>query len=199
MKNKSIILNTIFIIANIGIAANCIYYGFFWLIPDNRVSGILGAFLGFQLSHLFRFWGMANSDFETTNINKENAMKMWRYIIMIFSLAALAIQLMYINHIIESLKFFASYFLIWMIITGNFRSTIDPILETLTVYSEDEDVRRKTQRFSGKFTFFSGIIGVILVAVLPQNVSIYIAGCLFFVSTIFPEFYAKYLFKKKFA
>ena len=197
MKNKSLFLNTIIIIVNIGIVAICIYEGFFGLITDSKVSGILGAFLGFQLSHLFRFWGIANSDFGI-NINKARAIEVWQYIILIFSIVALSMQLMYINHTLESYKFFASYFLIWMIVTGNFRATIDPILETLTVYSEDEDVRRKTQRLSGKFTFFSGIIGVILVVILPQNLSIYIAGFLFFVSTILPEFYAKYIFKQKF-
>jgi hypothetical protein len=199
MKNKSLLLNSIIIIINIGIVTICIYYGFFGSISNNTVAGLLGGFLGFQFSHLFRYLGMTNSDFENTNINKEKAMKMWRYIILIFSVVAFTMQLMYVHQIIESLKIFSLYFLSWMIVTGNFRATIDPILETLTVYSEDDDVKRKTQRFSGKFTFISGIIGVILVLILPQNLSIYIAAFLFFVSTILPEFYAKHLFKQKYA
>ena len=199
MKNKSIILNTIIILTNVGIAFTSIFYGFFGSTINNTVAGLLGALLGFQLSILLRYLGMTKSDFESTHINKEKAMKTWKLIIMIFSILAFAIQLLYIYQVIENIKIFTSYFLIWMIVTGNFRATIDPLLETLTVYTEDDDVKRKTLRFSGKLTFFSGIIGMALIFFLPQNLSIYVAGFLFFISTILPEFYAKHIFKQKYA
>ena len=198
MKNKSLVLDTSIIIINICISFVTAYFVFMGKENSGIISGLLGAFLGFQFSHVFRYWGMKLSDFGTSQIDKEKAMKTWQYIIFIFSIAMLFLQFCYINHIFESLKFASLYFLAWMIITGNFRATTDPILETLSVYN-NEDVKRKTQRFSGKFSFFFGIIGVVLVLILPQKLGLYVCAFLFFFSTLLPAFYANIIFNKKYA
>lgn len=200
MKKKSLVLDASIIIINICISFVTVYFVFMGKENSGIISGLMGAFLGFQFSHLFRYWGMKLSDFGTSQINKEKAMKTWQYIIFTFSIAMLFLQFCYIDHIFESLKFASLYFLAWMIITGNFKATTDPILETLSIYTDDdEDVKRKTQRFSGKFSFFFGIIGVVLVLILPQKLGLYICIFLFFISVLLPAFYAKIIFNKKYA
>jgi hypothetical protein len=199
MKNKSIILDATIILVSVAIVAVCFGYVYFTSITDGVIPGLLGVFLGFQMSHLFRYWGMKESDFAATHIDKNRAMKTWQYITLTFSIMALIMQLLYINYTIENLKFFSAYFLIWMIVTGNFRATIDPILETLSIYIDDPDIKRKTLRFSGKCTFFCGIGGLIMVLILPQKLGVYFCGGLIFVSSIIPEFYAKMIFKRKYA
>ena len=199
MKIKSIVLDTIIILINLGIIFTTVYEGFEDLVTDRRVSGLLGAFVGFQLAQLFKYWGMKFSRFGMSHIDKEKAMETWQYITLVFSIVALMFQSLYINHTFENLKPAALFVFAWMIVTGNFRANIDPILETLSVYTDDEDIRRKTQRFSGKLSFFCGIMGAFLILVLPQNYVFCVCVSFYVLSIILPEFYAKIIFSKKYA
>lgn len=87
-----------------------------------------------------------------------------------------------------------------MIIYGNFRSKIEPFYEEpIHFFVADEDVQKRSKRFSSKMLVFGGILSLLLLLILPENLVGYILLGYVFSSFIVPSIYGKILQWRKVA
>ena len=198
MKNKSLLLEILMIIIFILSLVYSIYINLQENEMSKQVSMLSGMFQGMPLGIIAIYWTLKMNILNSEHINKEKAIKTWQYILISFCLSSMIIQFFYVEYIFESIKPAVIFFFLWLMILGNFRSTIFPDGETATVYLDDDEVNRKTKRFTGKYLVFGGILGLLLVIISPQSISFYIFGSYFFLYLILPYFYAKRLFNQKY-
>ena len=199
MKNKSLHLEILMILIFITSLAYSIYINLQENEMSKRVAILFGMFQGMPLGIVAFYWTLKVNIYDSENINKEKAIRTWQYILISFCLTSMIIQFFYVKHIFESIKPAVIFFFLWLMILGNYRSTIYPDMETATVYLDDEEVNKKTKRFTGKYLVLGGILGILLVIISMQSIAFYIFGSYFFLYLILPYFYARYLFKQKFA
>ena len=200
MKNRTLLLD-ISIIALTIIFALFIFY-FRKEIGSKEFTTTyfsIGGFIGGVVGFAVNYWTTKKAIIETQQINGKRAIQTWQYLMITFLLASMIIFSLYIFHIIQSPKFMMIFFLAWIGIVGNFRATIEPNFETVSVYMDDIDVSKKTKRFSGKFSVIISLLSIFLVIVVPKFLAFYILIITFILSIIIPLFYAKYTHKQKFA
>lgn len=180
MKNKLLLLEILMIIIFISSLAYSIYINLQVNEMSKQVSMLSGMFQGMPLGIVFFYWTLKMNILNSENINKEKAIKTWQYILISFCLSSMIIQFFYVERIFESIKPAVIFFFLWLMILGNFRSTIFPDGETVTSYLDDEEVSKKTKRFTAKYLVFGGILGLLLVMIFPQSIAFYIFGSYFF-------------------
>lgn len=159
------------------------------------IGGFIGGVVGFAIS----YWSTKKAIIETERNNGEKAIQIWQFIMISFLTTSMIIFSVYIFHIIQSPKLIMIFFLAWIGIIGNFRATIEPYIETISIYMDDIDVSKKTKRFSGKFSVLISLLGIFLVIILPKTFAFYTLIITFVLSVLTPLFYAKYVHKQKFA
>lgn len=83
---------------------------------------------------------------------------------------------------------------------GNYMPTLKPnwFIGIRTPWTlSDEEIWRKTHQFGGKMAFWSGFVGAIVVAVLPQLYAFVVFMILIFLISLLPVIYSYLLFRKK--
>jgi hypothetical protein len=168
-------------------------------LQQSNLGNFWGGFFGGSLGYTLSYWGNKRDILESKQINGEYAIRIWQYIVIAFALFSIGFQLLYIQQIFVGVKPAFIFFFIWAIVNGNFKPTIEPNYETLTTYMDDDEINKKTKRFTGKYLVFGGIIGMVLMLILPERFALYLFIPYFLGSLVIQYFYAKYLFKQKYA
>jgi hypothetical protein len=176
-----------------------VYYFYNDTLQQSSLGNFWGGFLGGSLGYTLSYWGNKSNILESEQINGEYAIRIWQYIVIAFALFSIGFQILYIQQIFVGVKPAFIFFFIWAIVNGNFKPTIEPNYETISVYMDDAEINKKSKRFTGKYLVFGGLIGMIVMLILPEGFAIYLFGSYFLGSVAIQYFYAKYLFKQKYA
>ena len=183
------------------LAISAVGYTFYALSgnSDSSISTGVGFAGGFSTGfYMVYFHTKKQLEFEEAP-NLENAVRVWRYIIVGVYIGILALALSFQFQFIQSPKWWHGYYFVIMIIWGNYKLKIDPVGYMMDAYLIDEDVAIKVKRVAGIVTVILGLGGLVCCLFLAEKPLIFVYATFIIFSGLIPYFYAKYLHKKKYA
>jgi hypothetical protein len=199
MKNAFLFREILIIILIVICTGFTAYFTFYNERHIGKVANFFwGASFGCTIGYAISYWTTKKNILENEQINGESAIRIWQYITIMIAVLSLSFQILYLQQFFTGLKPTITFFFIWAMVNGNFKSTIEPNYENLTVYMDDVEINKKTKRFIGKYLVFGGLVGVTMMLILPEELAFYLFGFYFLCSVAVQYFYAKYLFNKKY-
>ena len=145
MKNRILLLDISIIVLTIIFALFTFYFRKEIDAKEFTTSYFnVGGFIGGVVGFVINYWTTKKAIIETEQINGQKAIETWQYLMISFLITSMIIFSLYIFHIIQSPKIIMIFFLTWIGIVGNFRATIEPYIETISIYMDDIDISKKT-------------------------------------------------------
>ena len=197
MKTKSIILETFIIILPLMGAGLLVRHQ---LNISKPIENMYPSIFMFSLSAI-TYWRTKSRIKESNHPNPEKPIRIWQYLLVGFYVSVIIFLTLLYYHIVEkSVKDIGILWLIWMIVYGNFRSKIEPFYEEpLHFFVGNEDTQKRSRRLSGKVMVFGGIVSLLLLLILPENLVGYVLLVYIFSFFIVPFVYGKILQYRKIA
>jgi hypothetical protein len=195
MKTKKIVTEILLIC----LFLTTLLYAFYVTSLDYISSFGSGFVMGLCCGYYVIYWQMKNQIEIEERPNMTKIINTWRYIMVGSCLGLILLAFLFQNQILTSDRFWLGYFFLMAMVMGNYRAKIEPNFEPSNVYLEDEEVRRKTKRFSGWLSVMLGLLAIAATILLDSKNGIYLMSAYLFLTTLAPYFYAKYEYNRKFA
>ena len=152
----------------------------------------LGFVMGLCGGYYFIYWTMKRQIVLEERPNSAQIINIWRYILVGACLAAILIAFLFQKQIVDSDRIWFIYFFVMTMVMGNYRAKIEPNhSESAYIYLEDEEVNRKTKRYSGKLSVVAGLLAIATVPFLSNKQLMLLALGYTFLMLLLPYFYAK--------
>ncbi len=174
-------------------------YAFYVTSLDYISSFGSGFVIGLCCGYYVVYWQMKNQIEIEERPNTEQIINTWRYIMVGACSGLLLLSFLFQKQFLTSDRIWLVYFFVMAMVMGNYRAKIEPNFEPSNVYLEDDEVRRKTKRFSGWLSVVAGLAAIVATMVLDNKNAIYLMAAYLILTMLAPYFYAKYQFNKKFA
>jgi hypothetical protein len=198
MKTKSLILEILIVLISLGISAYLIKHQMDIHKPVEDI--LLKTFIAAWMAPVL-YWRMKSKILSSNHPNPIKPITIWQYFIVGFLISGILFEILVYYKIAErSIKNVAILWLIWMIIYGNYRIIAEPFQDAPVFnFFDNEYLKKKSKRFSGKVMVLGGILSVVLLLVLPENLSGYVLIVYFLSFGIAPFLYGKILQWRKVA
>ena len=196
MKVKSIILETLIILASLAVVAYTVKVQID--LQKTIEDIIMKAFTILVFIPVF-YWRIKVKVQSSNLINPEKTIRIWQYLILgLMASGALFEVLVSYNMAERSVRDVGFLWLVWMIIYGNFRAKIEPFFEApIYFFVDDENIQKQNKRFSGKLLVFGGVLSIISLLILPENLIGYVLLTYIFSFFIIPFVYGKIIQRRK--
>jgi VIT1/CCC1 family predicted Fe2+/Mn2+ transporter len=192
MKTKLIILESI-VIFLIGLVT----YFYFTISKSFYSDAILSIGLATIFGMNFGlYYAYRKNRVKLSKVNHENfyqGVTYWLCYLLGLALISLFVLIGYKIGYWENIKPIIIQFLLMLIVLGNYNSIIDQKWVIPEIPLPKSNYQDKINRFSGKSLFIGGVLGIIMICILPQNYGLYIFLSVITLSSIFSFVYSRKL------